>query len=130
MALDSHQQKSRIQTWLLLGLVLAVGVVVANFAITNPDVAKNGVDAFMGLPAWTFPCIAGGLGLVIYILGLRVATNWPEAVGALLVAGAVVSGEVMFGWNNFAIGGISALPFVLPIVVFLGMLLFAVTRSR
>ncbi len=119
-----------MQTWLLLGLVLAVGVVVTNFAITNPDVAKNGMDAFMGLPNWAFPSIAGGIGLVIYVLGLRVATNWPEAVGALLVSGAVVSAEVMFGWNNFALGGVAAIPYVLPIVVFLGMLLFAVTRSR
>ncbi|MCA9720198.1 MAG: hypothetical protein H6713_03020 [Myxococcales bacterium] len=119
-----------MQTWLLLGLVLAVGVVVANFAISNPDVAKNGMDAFMGLPSWAFPTIAGVAGLVVYLLGLRVATNWPEAVGALLVSGAVVFAEILFGWNNFAVGGVAAIPYVLPIVVFLGMLLFAVTRSR
>lgn len=130
MALDSHQQKSRIQSWLLLGLIVAVTVVVANFAISNPDVATNGVDAFLGMPKWAFPSIAGAGGVLVYLFGLRVATNWPEALGAALISGALISGMVMFGWENFQLGGIAAVPFILPVVLFIVLMLVALSKSK
>jgi hypothetical protein len=64
-------RKAKIWTYLILGLVLAVGVIAANFAIANPELARDWLGAFLGLPNWAFPSIAAVVGLFVYWLALR-----------------------------------------------------------
>jgi hypothetical protein len=122
--------KAKVWTYLILGVVLIIGIVVANFALANPTLAREGVDAFMGMPPWAFPVIGTVVGLIVFMLGLKVETDWPEGVGALLVAGSIAGGEILLGWENFQVGGLVVVPYLLPIVVFLGMLGYSVVRSR
>jgi len=123
-------KRSKIWTYLILFGVLIVGVLIANFALSNPELARNGVDKFLGLPGWAFPIIIGFVGAVVYWLGLKVETDWPEALGAFLIAGAVAAGEIMIGWNKFQLGGLTVLPYIIPAAVFLVLLGFGMTRSR
>ena len=53
--------KAKVWTYLILGVVLIVAIVVANFALANPTLAREGVDAFMGMPPWAFPIIGAML---------------------------------------------------------------------
>ena len=123
-------KRAKMWTYLILFGVLIVGILVANFAISNPELAKNGVDSFLGMPGWAFPLITAVVGIGIFWLGLKVETDWPEAMGALLIAGSVAAGEIMVGWDKFAIGGMVALPFIFPIVVFVVLLGIGMVRSR
>jgi ABC-type dipeptide/oligopeptide/nickel transport system permease component len=123
-------RKAKVWTYLILAGVLIVGVVVGNFAISNPETAKTGVDAFMGLPGWAFPSIAIAVGVLVYLFGLKLETDWPEGLGALLVAGGVGWGEMMLGWENFELGGMAVLPYILPLVIFLLLMAYSLVRSR
>ncbi len=123
-------RKSKVWTYLILAGVLVIGVVVANFAMTNPETAKSGVEAFLGLPSWAFPTIAIAVGAIVFFLGLKLETDWPEGLGALLVSGGVAWGEIMLGWENFEIGGMVVLPYVIPLVIFLLLMAYSVVRSR
>ncbi len=123
-------KKAKIWTYLIFGLVLAIGVVAANFVVTNPALAGQLVDRFLQLPTWTFPALTGALGLLIFWLGLKIETDWPEALGALLVAGSVASAEALVGWETFAFGGLTVLPYVIPVLVFLILLVVGITGSR
>lgn len=123
-------RKAKLWTYLILGLLVVVGVLVANFAITNPETAQRGVDTILGLPSWAYPAIAGVLGALIFWVGLRIETDWPEFIGALLISGALLAAEVMLGWENFELGGIAAIPFILPPAVFLVLLIVGMTKSR
>jgi len=122
--------RAKVWTYLIVGVALVVAILVANFALANPQLAREGVDAFLGMPPWGFPAVAGAVGLLIYLAGLKVETDWPEALGALLVAGAIAAAEILFGWENFQLGGLVVVPYLVPIVVFLGMLGYSVVRSR
>ena len=123
-------RKAKVWTYLILAGVLIVGVVVGNFAMTNPETAKSGVDAFLGLPGWAFPAITIAVGAIVFFLGLKLETDWPEGLGALLVAGGVAWGEMMLGWENFELGGMAVLPYILPLVIFLLLMAYSVVRSR
>ncbi len=123
-------KRSKVWTYMILFGVLIVAVIVANFALSNPDLAKNGVDKFLGLPGWAFPAIAALVGIGVFWLGLKVETDWPEALGALLVAGSVAAGEIMIGWAKFQLGGISVLPYAIPAVIFLVLLGIGMVKSR
>lgn len=122
--------RAKVWTYLIVAVVLLVGVVVANFAMTQPEVAKKGVDAFLGMPPWGFPAVAAAVGLLIYFLGLKLETDWPEALGALLVAGAVASGEFLLGWQKFELGGLVVVPYLIPLVVFIALMGYSIVRSR
>ena len=122
--------RARVWTYLIFAIVLIGGVLVANFAMSNPDLAKNGVDAFLGMPPWGFPCVAGVIGLLIYLLGLKLETDWPEALGALLVAGAVASGEFLLGWQKFELGGLVVVPYLIPAAAFIVLMGYSVVRSK
>ncbi|MCA9659478.1 MAG: hypothetical protein KC486_14120 [Myxococcales bacterium] len=130
MARDTRQEKSRLWSWLLLGLLLLLLVLAANFAVSNPELAEQGVDAFLGLPPWAFPTIVGVLGLLVFWFGLKVESDWPEAIGALMVAASIAGGEVLIGWSHFELAGLVALPYVLPIAVFIVMLMIGLAKSR
>jgi len=117
-------------TYLIVGIVLVVGAVIANFAMNNPELADKGIETIAGLPSWTFPTGAAVLGLGLFWIGLKIETDWPEYVGAALVAGAIVAGEVLLGWSNFELGGIVVIPYAIPALVLIVMLMIANARSR
>jgi hypothetical protein len=123
-------KKSKVWTYIILLVVLVVGVILANFAWTNPEMARSGVSSLAGLPVWAFPILAALLGLIIFWLGLKIESDWPEALGAMLIAGSVAAGEMLVGWNTFALGGMVVIPYLIPIVVFLILLGIGVSRSR
>ncbi len=102
--------RAKIWTYLILAAVLVIGVLVVNFALVNPDTAESGVSAVAGLPSWAFPIIVGVIGLGIFWMGLKMETDWPEGLGALMVSGSVAAAEIMIGWRWCQFGGITAIP--------------------
>ena len=123
-------RKAKLWTYIILLGVLTAGVLVVNFAWKNPELAESGIDSFLGLPSWVFPIIAGVIGILVFWLGLKIESDWPEALGALLIAGAVAAGEIMIGWNTFALGGLVVVPYVIPIITFLILLAIGMNKSR
>ena len=121
--------RSKVWTYLILLTVLVVGVLIANLVLSNPTIAKQGVRSFFGLPSYVLALVTFTIGLIVYWLGLKMETDWPEAVGAFLVAGSVAAGEIMIGWNHFAVGGLFVLPYLLPIIVFVVLLMYGMKRS-
>src|SRR5690242_1356843 len=85
--------KARVWTYLILAAILLIGLLVANFAWEKPEQAKAAFDGLMGLPGWGWVGIILVLGLVVFLGGLKIEADWPEALGALMVAGAVLSAE-------------------------------------
>ncbi len=122
-------RKSKMWTYLILLLVLVVGVLVANLAMSNPEIARNGVQSFLGLPSWALTAVAFVIGVGIYAIGLKIEADWPEALGAFVIAGSIAAGQMMIGWDRFAVGGLFVLPYLLPIVVFLVLLMYGMKRS-
>ena len=123
-------RKAKLWTYIILLGVLIAGVLVVNFAWKNPELAESGIDSFLGLPSWLFPIITAVLGILVFWLGLKIESDWPEALGALLIAGSVAAGEIMIGWNTFALGGLVVVPYVIPIVTFLILLAIGMNKSR
>jgi hypothetical protein len=123
-------RKAKIWTYVILLGVLVLGVVLVNLFLKSPDLARNGIATILGLPSWVFPILTGLIGVLIFWVGLKIETDWPEALGALLIAGSVAAGEVMIGWNHFALGGLVVVPWVIPIAIFLILLAIGMTRSR
>lgn len=127
----THRSKrGRMWTYLIVGIVLVLGAVLGNFAMNNPDLAKNGIETIAGLPSWAFPTVAAVLGGILFWVGLKIETDWPEYLGAAMVAGAIVAGEVLLGWSNFELGGIAAIPYAIPALVLIVMLMIGNAKSR
>ena len=122
--------RAKVWTYLIVAGLLLVGAVVANFAFSNPEMAQHGLDVFLGMPPWAFPAIMAAVGLVVFWFGLKVETDWPEAFGALLVAGAAAMGEFLLGWKRFELAGLFVVPYVIPLAIFLAMLGYSVVRSK
>ena len=130
MVHDSRQEKSQRWSWLLLGVVLILIVIAANFAVTNPQLAEEGVEVFLGLPPWAFPAIVAAVGALIFWFGLKIESDWPEAIGALMIAGAIAGAEVLIGWHTFELGGLVALPYALPVLAFVILLMIGLAKTR
>jgi hypothetical protein len=124
------RKKAKLWTYLIFGTLLVLGVLLANFALVNPDLTRRSVDSFLGLPSWAFPVIAGVAGVLIYMLGLRIETDWPEALGALLIAGSVAWAEFLIGWDRFVVAGLAVTPYAVPLLAFLGLLMMGIVKSR
>ena len=120
----------KMWNYMIAGAAVLILLVVLNFAIGDPDKARSGVQKFLNLPGWAYPSILAALGLVIWYIGIMIEPDWPEAVGAGLIAVAVGVAEIMIGWRRFALGGLSIVPVVLPILVFLVFLGLGARKSR
>jgi hypothetical protein len=116
-------------TYLILMMLLVIGAVVFNLVFNNPTLAKNGVKSFFGMPGWALAAVAFVVGAIIFWLGLKVETDWPEAIGAFLIAASVAAFEVIIGWKRFDVGGIFILPYVLPLGVFVVLLMVGMKKS-
>lgn len=127
---SSRSYKSRMWTYLFVGFALVVAVLAGNFFLTKPELAERGVEAFLGLPAWAYPVLGAVIGAIVFWIGLKVEADWPEALGAFLVAGSVAAFEFLLGWKRFEVGGLAAVPYVIPFLVFLSMMVVGTARSR
>jgi hypothetical protein len=124
------RRKSRLWTYMIAALGLVVGAVAINLAIANPELAQKGIETFFGLPRWAFPIIGVFVGAIVFRVGLHIEADWPEALGALLVAASVAAGQVLFGWNKLALGGLVLVPYAIPVVIFLAMMMIGTARSK
>jgi uncharacterized membrane protein YhdT len=123
-------RKDKLWTFLIVGILLVGGFVVANYVIGDYQSAKSGVSKFLSLPGWVFPIIIGLVGLIIFWLGLKMETDWPEVLGAGLIATATGVGEIMIGWQKFALGGMTIVPIAIPVGVFLIFIVIGMLKSR
>lgn len=124
------RRKARLWTYMIAAMALVLGALAVNFALTNPELAEKGIETFLGMPRWGFPLVGMVVGTLIYSVGLKIETDWPEALGALMVAGSVAAGEVLIGWNRFALGGLVVLPYAIPVLVFVVMMMMGTARSK
>ena len=102
----AYMGKSRAKVWTytFLAVLILVGAVVANAAFSNPDIAKNGVKSFLGMPGWALATVTFALGAGIYWIGLKVETDWPEFVGAFLMLLMAVLAVRCFAFLMFLSG--------------------------
>ena len=123
-------KKARMWTYVILAAVLLIGLIVANFAWENPEQAKGALDGFLGLPGWAIAGITAVVGAGVFYLGLKIEADWPEALGALMIAGSVMSIEVMVGLDTFQPGGLTVLPYVIPLLVFVVLFGIGMVKSK
>lgn len=128
--LGTRSYRSRMWTYLLAAAVLVIVAIGVNFAFNDPEAARKGFAAVLGLPRWAFPVIGGVLGAAIYWIGLRVETDAPEAIGAALIAGSIAGGEFLLGWKRFELGGLQVVPYLIPTVAFVVLMMVAMNRSK
>lgn len=122
-------QKSKMWTYLILMVVLIAIVIVVNLVWKNPTAAREGVKHFLGLPSWALATVTFLLGALIFWVGLKIETDWPEAIGAFLISGSVAAFELIAGWNKFAFGGVFVIPYLIPLFVFVLLLMYAMRKS-
>ncbi len=117
-------------TYLIVGVLLFILFIVLNYVIGDYESAKTGVSKFLSLPGWIYPILVGALGLIIFWFGTKIEADWPEVVGAGMISIAVAVAEVMIGWDKFALGGMSIMPIVIPIGVFLIFIVVGMLKTR
>jgi hypothetical protein len=122
------RKRASVWTYLIFAVLLLAGAVVANLVIKNPEAARTELSRFLGLPAWALTSIALLVGVVIYWVGLKVETDWPEFVGAFIIAAAVTAFELIIGWQRFELG-LVVVPYVIPLFVFVVLIIVAIKRS-
>jgi hypothetical protein len=122
------KHKDKMWTYLILmGLLVAI-VILINVVWKDPERAENGVKSFFGLPGWALASIAFALGALIFWLGLKVETDWPEALGAFMIAGSIAAFEFIAGWSHFEFG-LVVVPYLIPIFVFVLLLMYGMRKS-
>lgn len=124
------EHRDKMWTYLIFMFLLVGIVVLVNVVWKNPSAVGESLKHFMGLPGWLLATIMALVGALIFWLGLKMEPDWPEAVGAFLVAGAITWFELIVGWGKFDIGGLVVVPYLIPLVVFVLMLMYAVRNSR
>ena len=122
------KHKDKMWTYLILMFVLIAIVVVINVVWKNPARAEAGFRHVIGLPAGVLAGITMLVGTIIFWLGLKVEADWPEALGAFLVSGSVAWFELIVGWKHFEVG-LVVVPYIIPLVVFVLLLMYGMRRS-
>lgn len=120
--------RSRIWTYLILMVLLVTIVVVINLVWKNPTAASHGMTTFLGLPSWALATVMLLGGALVFWLGLKVETDWPEALGGFLIAAAVAWFELILGWTHFELG-LVVVPYVIPVAVFAVLLMIGMKKS-
>ncbi|MBL0214722.1 MAG: hypothetical protein IPQ07_12640 [Myxococcales bacterium] len=120
--------RSKVWTYLILMVLLVTIVVVVNLVWKNPTAASEGMKSFFGLPSWALATVVFLVGAVVFWLGLKMETDWPEAMGAFLIAGAVAWLELIVGWSKFELG-LVVVPYLIPIAVFAILLMYGMKKS-
>jgi hypothetical protein len=122
-------RKSKMWTYLILMAVLIAIVIVINVVWKNPAAAKDGFKHFLGMPSWALATVTFVAGAIIFWIGLKIETDWPEAIGAFLIAGSVVAYQLMAGWAKFELGGLFVVPYLIPLFVFVLLLMYGMKKS-
>lgn len=122
------KSRAKVWTYTILAVLLIVGAIIANAAFSNPDLAKNGVKSFLGLPGWVLAVVTFLVGAAFYWIGLKVETDWPEFVGAFLIAASIAALQFIIGWSHFEFG-LVVLPYIIPIAVFVVLLMIGMKKS-
>jgi hypothetical protein len=123
------KSKSKVWTYLILMFAL-VGIALAlNLVWNDPHRASEGIKSFFGLPGWALATVMFIVGALVFVMGLKIETDWPEAFGAFLISGSIVWMEVIVGWNRFAPGHLVVLPYIIPIAVFVLLLMYGMKKS-
>jgi hypothetical protein len=122
--------KAKVWTYVILAGLLLVGLLVANFAWENPEDARAALDGFLGLPGWAIVAIIALLGVLVFWGGLKIEADWPEALGALLIAGAVLSVEMMVGLDHFRLLDMGFMPYFIPLFVFVILFGVGMVKSK
>jgi hypothetical protein len=124
------EHKDKMWTYLIFMFLLVGIVVVINVVWRDPAAAEAGLKNFLGLPSWILASILFAVGILIYWIGLKMEPDWPEAVGAMMISGAIAWAELIVGWNKFDFGGLVVIPYVIPLLVFVILLMYAARNSR
>ncbi|MEO8703569.1 MAG: hypothetical protein ABI867_26205, partial [Kofleriaceae bacterium] len=72
--------RSRVWTYLILMFLLVAIVVVINLVWNDPSGARAGMKSFFGLPSYLLALVMFLAGTIIFWLGLKIETDWPEAI--------------------------------------------------
>ena len=124
------EHKDKMWTYLIFIFLFVGIVVVVNVVWKNPSAVGSSLKSFLGLPGWLLAIVLAAIGALIFWLGLKMEPDWPEAVGAVLIAAAITWLELIVGWNKFDIGGLVVIPYLIPVIVFVLLLVYAVRNSR
>ena len=122
--------KARLWSYLIMVVLMVMGAIAINFAIKNPELAEKGVETFLGMPRWAFPLLGIAVGALVYWMGLKIETDWPEALGALIIAGSVAGLQLLLGWQRFAVGGLVVIPYAIPALIFVVLMMNGMMKSR
>ena len=122
-------QKSRVWTYLILMVLLVLIVIVINVVWKNPTTASNAAKSFLGLPGWALATVTFLIGAVVFWAGLKIETDWPEAIGAFLIATSVTWFEYIAGWSRFELGGLFVVPYVIPLAIGALLLMYGMKKS-
>jgi hypothetical protein len=130
MVENAYMGKGRAKMWtyLIVAVLVLVLAIVANLVMKDPKAAQHGVKSFLGFPTWLLATIAFVLGAGIFWIGLKVETDWPEFLGAGLIAGSVTAFEFVIGWERVAMG-LFVLPYVIPLAIFVLLTIIGMTKS-
>jgi len=120
--------RSKIWTYLILMVLLITIVIVINLVWKSPDAARDGVKSLLGLPGWALATIVFLVGAIVFWLGLKMETDWPEAIGAFLIAASVAAMELVVGWEHFELG-LVVVPYLIPIAIFVLLLMYGMKKS-
>ena len=121
--------RAKVWTYLILMVLLVTIVIIINVVWNDPTSAREGVKSFLGLPSYLLALVTLLAGLLIFWLGLKMETDWPEAFGAFLIAASAFWGEMIIGWEKFNVGGIVVLPYIIPIALFAILLMYGMKKS-
>jgi hypothetical protein len=120
--------RSKVWTYLILMGILIAIVILINLVWKSPDAARDGVKSFFGLPGWALATITFLVGAITFWVGLKMETDWPEAIGALLISASVAALEFIVGWEHFELG-LVVIPYLIPIATFLLLLAYGMKKS-
>jgi hypothetical protein len=120
--------RSKVWTYLILMIVLVAVVIVINVVWNDPTRASEGIKSFLGLPAWALATVVFLAGALLFWVGLKMETDWPEAFGAFLIASAVAWFELIIGWSHFELG-LVVIPYVIPVATFAILLMYGMKKS-
>jgi hypothetical protein len=120
--------RSKAWTYLILMVVFVAIVLVVNLVVLDPGSARAGLHRFFGMPSWALATICFLVGALIFWIGLKVETNWPELIGAFLITLSVFAFELIIGWHKLTFG-VAVIPYVIPLVVFAILMMYGMRKS-
>jgi hypothetical protein len=122
------KSRSKVWTYLILMVLFVVLVLVINLVLLDPGTAKSGLKHFFGLPSWALATVCFLAGAIVFWLGLKMETDWPEFIGSFLIALSVFAFELIIGWSKLSFG-VAVLPYLLPLVVFALLMMYGMKKS-